>query len=288
MKAPLTLLALCAGLTYAQDLDAALETAAPSNEPVMATFKSIRLVQSQSVETTQKGVLNMCISHRFGQYESGSDNLYGLDFGHIRLGLDYGISDYTNVGFERSTNTGKPIDLFLKQRLLRQTTSGDMPVSLTWYAAGFMTTQTGAGLDYDLTFERRLSSVNQLIVARKFNSDLSLEISPTMVTRQLRPYNNDGEVSLGVVFGGRYKLAQRVAITAETTPMVYGTNINWDPACAIGMDIETGGHVFQLFISNSQWLSEDRMYTQTKTGSRTAMDINTLALGFNITRGYAL
>jgi len=288
MKTPLFLLLLCLATAHAQDLDAALESVAPSDEPVQATFKGIRVVESQSVETTQKGVLNGTISHRFGQYATGFDNLYGLDFASMRIGLDYGFAAGTDIGFERSTNDGKPIDLFLKQRLIRQTTTGSVPLSITWYAAGYMMTKTGQGLPYDLSFERRLSSTNQLIMARKFTEDLSLQVSPTMVTRQLRPNNGDGEVALGIGLGGRYKVAQRIAITAETTPMFYGVSKTWDPACALGIDIETGGHVFQLFISNSTFISEDRMYTQTKTGPHTALDVNTLSLGFNITRGYSL
>jgi hypothetical protein len=272
----------------ADELDSAFASAVPANQPVYATFKALRVVESQSVETTQKGTLNGTISHRFGQFSNGSENLWGLDFASMRLGLDYGFTDWTDVGFERATNDGKPIDLFLKQRLLRQTSDGSIPLSATWYSAGYMMTKTGKGLSYDLTFERRLSSTSQLILARKFNENLSLQVSPTMVTRQLRPYNRDGEVALGVGFSGRYKLAQRIAITGETTPMLYGVDHTWDPACALGMDIETGGHVFQLFVSNSSFISEDRMYTQTKTGPHSAMDPNTLSFGFNITRGYSL
>jgi len=101
---------------------------------------------------------------------------------------------------------------------------------------------------------------------------LELDFTPTFLRAQPRPF----------------ELAQRIAITAETAPMVYGTNITWDPACAIGMDIETGGHVFQLYVGNNTYLTDDRMYTQTKTGPHTALDLNTLAFGFNITRGWAM
>jgi hypothetical protein len=288
MKIHKLILALLPLAAFGDDLDSVLATSAPATEPVTATFKSIRVVESQSVETTRKGELNGTISHRFGQFGLGGDDLWGLDFASMRLGLDYGFTDWTDVGFERATNDGKPIDLFLKQRLLRQTENGSVPLSVTWYSAGYMMTKTGQGLPYDLTFERRLSSTSQLIMARKFNQDLSLQVSPTLVTRQLRPNNGDGEVALGVGFSGRYKLTQRFAITGETTPMFYGVSQTWDPACALGVDIETGGHVFQLFVSNSTFISEDRMYTQTKTGSRTALDPSTLSFGFNITRGYAL
>jgi len=283
----LPLLAATALQVRADDLDKALEASAPADEPVMATFKSIRLVQSQSVETSGKGVLNLTISHRFGPFGSGPDNGFGLDFARIRLGVDYGITDRLDVGLERSNNEGKPLDLWVKARLLRQTTSGSMPVSVTWYSAGYVMTDAGNSLPYDLTLERRLSSTHQLIIARKFSEDLSLEVSPTLVTRQLRPFADDKEFAAGVVMGGRYKLTQRIALTAEGAPMFYGTATNWDPAMAAGVDIETGGHVFQLYLSNSAYLSEDRMYTQTKGGPNGPVDGGSVSLGFNITRGFS-
>jgi hypothetical protein len=283
MKTNTTILVMGLSLaTFADDLDAALEASAPADEAVSATFKSLRVVQSQSVETTQKGVLNLTISHRFGPMGTALDGFLGLDFARIRLGLDYGITDWTDVGLERSNNDGKPVDLFVKQRVLRQTTSGSVPLSLTWYSAGYLMTDMGNGWPYKLPFSDRFSSTHQLIAARKFGERLSVQVSPTLVTRQLRPFEADKEVAAGVEVGGRWKLSSRIALTAEAAPMFYGVSSNWDPALALGVDIETGGHVFQLHVSNSAWLSEDRMYTQTKSGG------GSLALGFNITRGFGL
>lgn len=289
MKTPFALLLLVVAFqARADELDNALEAAAPADQPVQATFKSLRLVQSQSVETTHPGELNLTISHRFGPFGTGPEHAFGLDFARIRLGLDYGITDRMDVGLERSNNEGNPLDLWVKARLLRQTTTGSVPVSVTWYSAGYVMTTPGDGLPYDLTFERRLSSVHQVIIARKFDEKLSVQVSPTLVTRQLRPLIEDKEVSAGVVVGGRYKLGQRFALTAEAAPMFYGTAKNWDPALAAGVDIETGGHVFQLHLSNSAYLSEDRMYTQTKGGTDAALDGGSISLGFNITRGFQL
>ncbi|HXP91396.1 MAG TPA: DUF5777 family beta-barrel protein [Fibrobacteria bacterium] len=280
MKIQAILLALLPLAAFGDDLDSALEVAAPSNQPVEATFKSLRVVQSQSVETTHQGVLNFTISHRFGPAGTGPGSFFGLDFARIRLGLDYGITDWTDAGIERSNNDGNPVDLFLKQRLLRQTTSGNIPLSLTWYSAGYVMTDAQNGAPFNLPFVDRLSSTHQLIVARKFSEDLSLQIAPTLVTREFRPFDADKPVSAGVEIGGRYKLTSRFALTAEAAPMFYGVANTWTPAFAGGVDIETGGHVFQLFLSNSAWLSEDRMYTQTSGGN--------LALSFNITRGFDL
>jgi len=288
MKIHILLLAILPLAAFGDDLDSMLEVAAPANQPVEATFKSIRVVQSQSVETTHQGVLNFTISHRFGPVGTALGGFFGMDFARIRLGLDYGITDWTDVGIERSNNPGNPVDLFLKQRLLRQTTSGNIPLSLTWYSAGYAITNSQAyvltdapnGTSFSMPFADRFSSTNQLIMARKFSENLSLQVSPTLVTRALRPFNADKPVSAGVEVGGRYKLTSRFALTAEATPMFYGVASAWTPAVAGGVDIETGGHVFQLFLSNSAWLSEDRMYTQTSGTD--------LALSFNITRGFDL
>jgi len=280
MKIHTVLLALLPLAAFGDDLDQALEASAPANEPVSATFKSIRVVQSQSVETTHGGILNFTISHRFGPAGTMLDGFFGLDFARIRLGLDYGITDWTDIGIERSNNDGKPVDLFVKQRLMRQTTSGNIPLSLTWYSAGYLMTDMGYDQPYSVPFADRFSSTNQLIAARKFTENISVQVAPTLVTRQLRKFNADKVVSAGVEVGGRWKLTQRFALTAEAAPMFYGVASTWMPSFAGGVDIETGGHVFQLYLSNSPWLAEDRMYTQTSGGD--------LSLGFNITRGFDL
>ena len=287
MKMPVlsAIAVLAASAVWADDLDQLLDAQAPAaDQPVAATFKGIRNTQSQSVETTQKGVINLTISHRFGPM--GAGGFLGLDFARIRLGVDYGITDWTDLGIERSNNDGKPVDLFLKQRLVRQTTSGSVPVSVTWYAAGYLMTDPQDGYPYSLPFQDRFSSVNQIIVARKFSERLSLQASPTVVTRMLRTFRSDGPVAVGMEAGGRWKLASRLALTADWGQMFYGVSKNWDPALAAGLDIETGGHVFQLYLSNSAWLSEDRLYTQTKGGIDSPVDGGSVALGFNITRGF--
>ena len=149
-------------------------------------------------------------------------------------------------------------------------------------------TDMGNSWPYKLPFADRFSSTHQIIVARKFSESVSVQLAPTLVTRQLRPFDSDKEVAAGVEVGGRWKLSSRIALTAEAAPMFYGVSGNWDPAMALGVDIETGGHVFQLYVSNSAWLSEDRMYTQTKGGNDSPVDGGSLALGFNITRGFGL
>lgn len=278
---PLLLAALCwAGPVLAQDsMDSLLEQSAPANEPVAATFKSIHVVQSHSVETSGEGVLDLVISHQFGPLQNGPEGAFGMDMASIRLGVDYGVTDWFDVGLERANNLGKPVDLFVKTRLLRQNSSGSMPLSVTWLSVGYLDTRSDAGMDYALTLERRFSSLHQLIVARKFSDRISLQMAPTLVQRNLVPTSEDDGLAFGLGVAGRYKLTSRFALTAETTPMFTGVNSTYGPEYGVGFDVETGGHVFQLRLSNSTWLSEDRLYTRTWDAP---------SLGFNLSRAFDL
>src|SRR5689334_3431967 len=67
-------------------------------EPVTATFKGVRLINGQTVELSSHGVLLLLISHRFGQLNGGSYEFFGLDQATMRLGLEYGVLDWINVG----------------------------------------------------------------------------------------------------------------------------------------------------------------------------------------------
>lgn len=260
----------------ADELDAMMDQQGP--EPVQATFKAIRVVEGHSVETSGKGVLDLVISHQFGPLSNGPDGGFGLDMATTRIGLDYGITSWLDVGLERSNNYGKPVDLWIKPRLLRQMPGGS-PVSATWVSIGFLDTRRSD--EYELTFERRLSSVHQLLVARKFGQRLSLQVAPTLVQRNLVPTESEDGLAWGVGLAGRWKLTNRLALTGEATPMFAGVGDHAIPAAAVGVDIETGGHVFQLRLSDSPWLSEDRLYTRTQEESG-------VSLGFNLTRAFAL
>ncbi|MEK7395080.1 MAG: DUF5777 family beta-barrel protein [Fibrobacterota bacterium] len=195
------------------------------------------------------------------------------------IGSDYGVTDWLDIGMQRDNNLGKPVSAFVKNRLLRQSTDGRVPLSITWLSMGFLDTRSDAGLDYSLTLERRFSSVHQLILARKFWDKFSLQVAPTLVHRNLVPASEDDGIALGVGFSGQYSLPPKLALSAEVSPMFTGVNRHVDPEFGIGIDIETGGHIFQLRMSNTTWISEDRMYTRTWAAP---------SLGFNLSRTYKI
>lgn len=279
MNRAIPLAAILAVTTGAQESIDSLLSASEPSVPVLGTFKSIYAVQGHSVETTSKHVLDVMISHQFGPLQNGPEGGFGLDMACIRIGVDYGFTDWLNVGLERSNDVGKPAAVFLKTRLLRQTTDGRVPLSVTWLSMGFLDTRSDAGLDYSLTLERRFSSLHQLIVARRFMDRFSLQLAPVLVHRNLVPTPDDDGIAFGLGLAGQLQVTPTIALTAEATPMLSGLNSHQDPAAGVGVDIETGGHVFQFRVSNSTWISEDRLYTRSW---------NAPSLGFNLSRTFNL
>ena len=251
-----------------------------------ATFKATRVINGQSVENTAGGVLSFIIAHRFGKINDGFYELFGLDQSTIRFGLEYGISDDLNVGFGRSSFQ-KTFDAYAKYKFLKQSTGAKkMPVTLTLFGgiAAIGVEELSPGNED--TFSSRLSYTYQLLLARKFNNNFSLQLSPTLVHRNLvrTPEINNDVIALGV--GARYKLSNRVTLNAEYFYRFEDDNLGDDTynAIALGFDIETGGHVFQLHVTNSRGMLE-RYFVSETTGDITEGDI---FFGFNISRVFTL
>lgn len=269
---------LAANAASQESIDDLMNAPEPS-VPVQRTFSTIYVVQGHSVETTEKRVLDVMISHQFGPLQNGPEGAFGLDMACIRLGVDYGVTDWLDVGLSRSNDVGKPAAAFVKTRLLRQTTDGHVPLSVAWLSMGMLDTRSDAGMDYSLTLERRFSSVHQLLLARRFLDRFSLQLAPTLVHRNLVPTSDDDGVALGLGVSGQFTVVPGYALSAEVTPMFTGVSGNQDPQFGVGLDIETGGHVFQIRLSNSSWITEDRLYTRTW---------NAPSIGFNLARTFRL
>ncbi|WP_229755081.1 DUF5777 family beta-barrel protein [Hymenobacter cavernae] len=252
-------------------------------EYVQATFKGTRVINGQSVETPGAGTMVFLISHRFGTLNSGAYNFFGLDQATIRLGLEYGLNDRLTVGVGRSS-LEKTYDGFLKYRALRQSTGPRaVPVSVTLFASSALTSLKFTG--EDRPDHSRLTYTYQALIARKFSPALSLQLMPTLVHRNFvntRAQQND-VYALGIA--GRQKLTKRVALTAEYYYLLPGNTADeFRNSLALGFDIETGGHVFQLHFTNSQGMIEKFFIPQT-TGRWTKGDIY---FGFNISRVFTL
>lgn len=251
---------------------------------VEQTFKGTRLINGHSVETRDRGVLDFIISHRFGRLNSGGYHFYGLDDSNIRLGLDYGIVDRLNVGIGRNSFE-KTFDGFLKYKLVRQrkATAGNVPVSVVVLASAALKTLKDVNNEFD--FSQGLTYTYQAIVARKFSPSFSFQISPTTIHRNAVAEAGDDNVVYALGAGGRIKLTTRISFNAEyyhqfDRPAPSAMH----DAVAIGFDIETGGHVFQLHFTNSRAMIEKGFITQTD-GDFLDGDIH---FGFNISRTFQL
>ena len=250
------------------------------DEYVEATFKGTRLINGHSVELREKKVLDFIISHRFGRLNSGAYELFGLDESTVRIGFDYGLTDRLNIGIGRSSFQ-KVYDGFLKYKILRQGVGqGKSPVSAVAFASTAISTLRSQN---ELSTANRLSYVFQLLIARKFNDRLSLQFMPGIVHRNLALSPNDDNDIYFVGLGGRYKLTQRVSLNTEYYHLINKPEPGVEPvqpSFSIGVDIETGGHVFQLHLTNSRAMQEKGFITET-TGDFFKGDIH---YGFNISR----
>lgn len=259
------------------------------NEAVTATFKATRLINGSTVENLASGVLDFRISHRFGQLNQGAQNFFGLDNATTRIGLDYGITKWLMVGLGHNT-LFKENDGFLKIRLLRQKKQGS-PLTLSYVGAtsvlGPPQPTIPAGDKW--YFTNKLYFANQLLIARKFSDRISLQLMPTLVHYNLVDSSKFDNNTIALGIGGRIKVSRRIAITGEYYYRLTNTDLlslgqKTYNSFSIGADIETGGHVFQLFFSNSPGMTE-RTYIGQTTDS---WDKGALHFGFNISRVFTI
>lgn len=271
--------------TSGQDLMDVFGKEEPTTDYTYATFKTTRVVSGHSVENPANGVLLFMISHHFGKVNSGAYEFFGLDQATIRLGLEYGINDFLSVGIGRSTYQ-KTFDGFLKAKILRQSKGArNMPVTLTLFSAMDIYTLKWQNTERKNYFTSRMAFVNQVLIARKFNDKLSLQLSPTFIHKNLVSTATEDNDTYAIGAGGRFKLTQRLSLNAEYFHVLPGSVAdNFENPLSIGIDIETGGHVFQLHFSNAQPMFDRAFITETR-GKWAHGDIY---FGFNISRVFTI
>ena len=266
-------------------LDALNEGVEEPTVPVSATFKDTRIVNVQSNETPAEGVLHFVIAHRFGTLSSGIYDLWGLDNAQMRMALDYGITDRLAVGMARNTYQ-KTLEANVKARLLRQSTGPEaIPISVTWYSVAMANGLRVSEEDQPYPVSRRLSYVHQAVLARKMSEKLSLALVPSFVHRNFVEESNDAHDLFLMGVGGRYKLGPRFSLNGEYHHFLTQTfGDAFSPSLSLGVDIETGGHVFQLHITNARGMFE-RSFLAEPAGSWADGDVY---FGFNLSRVFTV
>jgi hypothetical protein len=252
----------------------------------IATFKTTRLALGYSVENPAKQDLIFLISHHFGAVNTGFYEMFGLDQATIRIGFEYGITDRLMAGIGRSSYN-KTYDGYLKYKVFRQSSGlKNMPVSVNAVVSMDYVTLKNEYPESDYFPTNRMNYLFQLLIARKFNKSFSLQIIPTLIHNNLVPTAEDKHDKLALGIGGRYKLNNRISVNAEYHYLfpnqVITKQVN--NSLTLGMDIETGGHVFQLFFTNSVPLNPLDFIVNT-TGNWSTGDV---FFGFNITRTFTI
>ncbi|GAA0729809.1 DUF5777 family beta-barrel protein [Aquimarina litoralis] len=238
------------------DLLNELESDIQEDNYVSSTFKGLKIVNFESTKLVNKRNLFFIVAHRFGSVENGIDDFFGLDQAVTQLKFIYGISDAVNIGIARSSFQ-KTYGGHIKYRLFRQKKNG-FPLTIVGY--NLLTINTGLEKDQlpKLEFNNRLSYVSQVLIARKFGKRLSLELAPSYLHENFVRFDDQDNSQFIMGVGGRYKLTKRFSLNVD-----YGYHLNRSSSSAfknplsIGVDIETGGHVFQLHFTNAQPMFEN-------------------------------
>jgi hypothetical protein len=250
-----------------------------------ATFKTTRLINGHSIEHVAGGVLDLRISHRFGLVNSGLYEFFGLDQATTRIGLDYGINNRWMVGIGRSTYE-KQLDGFMKYKLLRQASGNkNMPVTVSALGSMVYKTQKFDNPSRENFQSSHLYYTFQVMVARKFNESISFQVMPTVNHYNLVPGTTLSNDLFALGAGGRIKITKRITINAEYYYQLPGYKFSdTQNSVGIGVDIETGGHVFQLYFTNSTGMTERTFISET-TGDFLKGDVH---FGFCISRVFTL
>lgn len=292
--------------SYGQvELEKELSATPGAHEKVSATFKSTRLINGHTNETIHKNELDFKVDHRFGDIAGSNGGLrqfFGLDNStDIRIGIEYGLSDRLTVGLARSKGATTVQQLYegsLKYKLLEQTVDGHIPVAITLFGSNTIAAVRANREDptsataYD-NFSDRMNYVAQMIIARKFNSNFSFVLTPTYVHRNFTVFRDQNDL-FAIGAGGRAKISKRMAVVIDyflpfrnDEDQAYlervGNRKFYNPL-GVGLEIETGGHVFHLNFTNATAIQEVQFIPET-TSSWTKGQYR---WGFGISRRFSL
>lgn len=283
----LLLLPFCASAQ--NDLLSEIDTVKTDNR-VESVFKSLKIVNLESTKLAAKGDFYFIVAHRFGYVKHGFEDFFGMDDANTQIKFSYGVTNWLTAHVSRS-GFQKTYEMALKYRLMTQEKEG-FPVTLVGFNSLAINTEMKKEDFPNLKFDNRLSYVTQLLISRKFTERLSLELAPTYFHENTirdildennnvitpNPQSND-QFALGM--GGRYKLTKRWSVNVD-----YAAHLNraknsvFTNPLSVGVDLETGGHVFQMHFTNSRAMNEAGFLGQT-TGDWGKGEIS---FGFNLVR----
>ncbi|KDN54119.1 DUF5777 family beta-barrel protein [Flavobacterium seoulense] len=277
MKKLILLLLLFPIISFSQeDLLKGIDTIS-GKEKVSAAFKGLKIVNLESTKLAAKGDLYFIVAHRFGAVKDGFEGFFGLDNANTQLKFVYGLTDWLTISGARSELA---YDFSTKYTLLNQTTDG-FPVTIAGFSSLAINNTLKESLYPKLTFDNRLTYVQQILISRKYSEKLSLELAPTIFHENFVDNVQQDNTQYAIGIGGRYKLSKRWSLNVDyAAHLNRASNSIYKNPLSIGFDLDTGGHVFQMHFTSSQGIHEAGYLGQT-TGDWTKGDV---FFGFNLLR----
>jgi hypothetical protein len=248
------------------------------DRPVENIFWASTNIGISTVRNLSAGSLNTSVAHTFGQVNSGIDRFFGLDDGaNTRIGIEYGFTDRFSVGIGRMT-FNQVVDIRTKYNILRQTESGSTPIDLAVKASTGITTLSGQNLE----FSERLSYLVSVMAARKLDR-FSLQLTP-MVAHFNRTADINPEQLFGLGTLLNFELNDRFSVSGEYLPVIGDRNAGTRDAMGVSLNIDTGGHIFQIFFTSTQWHNEQFIMAN----NRDRFWEGDFRFGFNIHRVFGM
>lgn len=283
----LTLAFLLMSITILVAQEKEKDTIEKDTRPIRSTFESAWLIDNQSVMVPKKGTFEFDMQHRFGTIEKGYDDFYGLfSPSNIRLGFGYTIIDGLSLGFgiNKSNMTW---DLNAKYAVLTQTRSGNIPISISYFGNIAIDTRDKDNFLYQ---SDRYSYFHQLILARKFSTNFSAQIAPSLSHFNIQDafVNSENEKEgfiksdhFAISVGGRYKINYQIAVIANyDQPITKHAYKNPNPNISFGIEVSTSGHTFQVFAGNYSFITPQR----NNVFNRNDYEEGQFLIGFNISK----
>lgn len=246
-------------------------------EPVKNVSQGTRLINLHSVNVADKYELQMFIQHRFGDVSGGFYELFGLDESSSRIGFEYGLFNNFNIGIGR-TSYMKTFDSFLKYRILTQ--SSTVPLTVTASVAGSVPTIKDVIPEAFSDFSEKASGNVQLHIARSWKA-FGLQVSPGYIGTGYIPVENASYSFFTLGVGGSARLSKKVSVNIEYLHR-FEDKIDYVNPLSASIDIDTGGHLFQIMISNAQQMYDQGIITN-PVGDWSE---GNFFLGFNLVREF--
>lgn len=249
----------------------------------MSAFKGLQICNMQSTKLASKGEWYMIVSHRFGDLKEGFDNFFGLDNALTKIGGIYGVTNWLTLSASRHTYN-KLYELTAKYKLANQEIDG-FPVTIVGYNTMDINSALKKSEYPKLQSSDRFAFTTQLLVSRKFSEKFSFELAPIYVHKNLYDDTMEQKDQFLIGAGARYKIAKRLSVNLEYAArlsMPEGFTSPYQNPLTVGLDIETGGHVFQLVVSNSQPMNDVAVFSNASGN----WNGGSIYFGFNMYRSF--